>query len=229
MPEYRLALFTRLSVRSVLGNRGSICPYGHELLVSEVQVAMFGGIMVGVERVSPPGKREEGGKAAMPTYVALMNWTDQGARTVKDTVHRREQADALAEKHGAKIEQVCARRCRGSSKGWAEPMSTPGLGLLKPQPFFLPLFTKLPTRSILGYSAYLSARALLPCSDQKSPSVASSRDDQHPDSRSDEVHSDSPSPKEERDGTQDQDSEAPIAKRCRVSSGGLAPHPVHER
>ena len=42
----------------------------------------------------------------MPTYVALMNWTDQGVRTVGDTVYRREQADALAEKHGAKIEQV---------------------------------------------------------------------------------------------------------------------------
>ena len=42
----------------------------------------------------------------MPTYVTLMNWTDQGIRTVRDTVHRREQADALAEKHGATIEQV---------------------------------------------------------------------------------------------------------------------------
>ena len=42
----------------------------------------------------------------MPTYVVLMNWTDQGVRTVKDTVQRREQADALADKHGAKIEQV---------------------------------------------------------------------------------------------------------------------------
>ena len=42
----------------------------------------------------------------MPTYVALMNWTDQGVRTVGDTVHRREQANALAEKHGAKVEQV---------------------------------------------------------------------------------------------------------------------------
>ena len=42
----------------------------------------------------------------MPTYVTLMNWTDQGVRTVRDTVHRREQADALAEKHGARIEQV---------------------------------------------------------------------------------------------------------------------------
>jgi uncharacterized protein with GYD domain len=42
----------------------------------------------------------------MPTYVVLMNWTDQGVRTDTDTVHRREQADALAEKHGARIEHV---------------------------------------------------------------------------------------------------------------------------
>jgi uncharacterized protein with GYD domain len=69
-------------------------------------VATFGGIMITVERVNPPGKREKEGKAGMPTYVTLMNWTDQGVRTVKDTVHRREQADELAEKHGAQIEQV---------------------------------------------------------------------------------------------------------------------------
>ena len=42
----------------------------------------------------------------MPTYVVLMNWTDQGVRTARDTVHRREQADALAQKYGASIEQV---------------------------------------------------------------------------------------------------------------------------
>ena len=42
----------------------------------------------------------------MPTYVTLMNWTDQGIRNVRDTVHRREQADALAERHGAKLEQT---------------------------------------------------------------------------------------------------------------------------
>ena len=42
----------------------------------------------------------------MPTYIALMNWTDQGIRSVKDTVQRREQADSLAQKHGATIEQV---------------------------------------------------------------------------------------------------------------------------
>ena len=42
----------------------------------------------------------------MPAYVVLMNWTDQGVRTARDTVHRREQADALAERHGARIEEV---------------------------------------------------------------------------------------------------------------------------
>ncbi len=42
----------------------------------------------------------------MPTYVVLMNWTDQGVKTVRDTVQRRDQADALAERHGARIEQV---------------------------------------------------------------------------------------------------------------------------
>jgi uncharacterized protein with GYD domain len=42
----------------------------------------------------------------MPTYVALMNWTDQGIKSASETVQRRDQADALAEKHGANIEQV---------------------------------------------------------------------------------------------------------------------------
>ena len=42
----------------------------------------------------------------MPTYVTLMNWTDQGIRTAKDSVQRRDQANALAEKHGASIKQV---------------------------------------------------------------------------------------------------------------------------
>ena len=42
----------------------------------------------------------------MPTYLVLMNWTDQGIRTAGETVQRRDQADALAERHGARIEQV---------------------------------------------------------------------------------------------------------------------------
>ncbi len=55
----------------------------------------------------------------MPTYVVLMNWTDQGVRTARDTVRRRDQADALAQKHGTRIEQVY----------WVCPVSTDCLPL----------------------------------------------------------------------------------------------------
>lgn len=39
----------------------------------------------------------------MPTYVSLMNWTDQGVREVKGTVERVQQSTNLAEKMGGKI------------------------------------------------------------------------------------------------------------------------------
>jgi uncharacterized protein with GYD domain len=42
----------------------------------------------------------------MPTYVTLMNWTDQGVRTAKESVQRRDQAEGLAQKYGASIEHV---------------------------------------------------------------------------------------------------------------------------
>jgi uncharacterized protein with GYD domain len=42
----------------------------------------------------------------MATYVILMNWTDQGVRADRESVRRRDQADALAEKHGARIAHV---------------------------------------------------------------------------------------------------------------------------
>jgi uncharacterized protein with GYD domain len=42
----------------------------------------------------------------MPTYVVLMNWTDQGVKTARDTVQRRDQAEALAQRHATSIEQV---------------------------------------------------------------------------------------------------------------------------
>src|SRR3712207_1757270 len=45
-------------------------------------------------------------KPYMPTYVSLINWTEQGVRTVKDTLNRRGQAEALAEKHGVQFAQV---------------------------------------------------------------------------------------------------------------------------
>jgi len=42
----------------------------------------------------------------MPRYVALMNWTDQGVRTAKDTVKRRQQAEAAFAKMGITLETV---------------------------------------------------------------------------------------------------------------------------
>ncbi len=42
----------------------------------------------------------------MPTYVALVNWTDQGIRNVRDTLDRAERTNELAEKHGARVQQL---------------------------------------------------------------------------------------------------------------------------
>ena len=42
----------------------------------------------------------------MPTYVVLMNWTDQGIRNVRDTVQRYERSQELQDKHGVRLEQV---------------------------------------------------------------------------------------------------------------------------
>lgn len=39
----------------------------------------------------------------MPSYVALINWTDQGARNAKDTVQRYEAAESAAMKMGVKF------------------------------------------------------------------------------------------------------------------------------
>ncbi len=40
----------------------------------------------------------------MPTYIALLNWTDQGIRGVKDTAKRAENAKVLARKLGGKLD-----------------------------------------------------------------------------------------------------------------------------
>ncbi len=39
----------------------------------------------------------------MPTYVALMNWTEQGVRSVKDTVNRRQASGQALEQVGVRI------------------------------------------------------------------------------------------------------------------------------
>ena len=39
----------------------------------------------------------------MPTYVLLFNWTDQGVRTVKETVNRYEEARGALEQLGLQL------------------------------------------------------------------------------------------------------------------------------
>jgi uncharacterized protein with GYD domain len=47
----------------------------------------------------------EGGEV-MPTYVVLLNWTDQGIRNVKDSPERAQAAAALAEQMGARFKET---------------------------------------------------------------------------------------------------------------------------
>ena len=42
----------------------------------------------------------------MPTYVALLNWTEQGAKGVKDTVRRAREQRAALEKMGVKLHTI---------------------------------------------------------------------------------------------------------------------------
>ncbi len=42
----------------------------------------------------------------MPTYVSLLNFTDQGIRTVTETLDRSERAAEIVQKQGGRIEQL---------------------------------------------------------------------------------------------------------------------------
>jgi uncharacterized protein with GYD domain len=42
----------------------------------------------------------------MPTYVALVNWTDEGIRNVRQTVERADGVTKLAEKYGGRVERL---------------------------------------------------------------------------------------------------------------------------
>jgi uncharacterized protein with GYD domain len=45
-------------------------------------------------------------RVPMPSYVSLFKWTDQGARTVKETVSRSEQVTQGAERMGGRVTQL---------------------------------------------------------------------------------------------------------------------------
>jgi uncharacterized protein with GYD domain len=40
----------------------------------------------------------------MPTYISLLNFTDQGIRNIKDTLQRGDSATEAAQKHGASLQ-----------------------------------------------------------------------------------------------------------------------------
>ena len=42
----------------------------------------------------------------MPTYISLVNWTEQGIRNVRDTVERLDRGADAAEKHGVNLQQT---------------------------------------------------------------------------------------------------------------------------
>ncbi len=42
----------------------------------------------------------------MPAYVALINWTNQGIRNVRDTLQRADRADQLGQKYGVRMEHL---------------------------------------------------------------------------------------------------------------------------
>ena len=42
----------------------------------------------------------------MPTYVILVNWTDEGIRNVRGILERTERVEQLAEKHGTRLQQT---------------------------------------------------------------------------------------------------------------------------
>jgi uncharacterized protein with GYD domain len=42
----------------------------------------------------------------MPTYVALVNFTDQGIKNFRDTVRRAQDYRGLVEKHGGQVRQL---------------------------------------------------------------------------------------------------------------------------
>ena len=42
----------------------------------------------------------------MPTYVALINWTDQGTKNFRDTIRRAEDFRGLVQKNGGQVRQI---------------------------------------------------------------------------------------------------------------------------
>jgi uncharacterized protein with GYD domain len=58
----------------------------------------------GVREALSPGPATKGN--AMPTYISLLNFTEQGVKNVKDTVKRSEAFKTSATKHGCTVKEI---------------------------------------------------------------------------------------------------------------------------
>jgi len=54
--------------------------------------------------IAKAGKEVE--STLMPTYVSLINWTDQGIRNVKEALDRASRAEDLMQKYGGRLERL---------------------------------------------------------------------------------------------------------------------------
>src|SRR6266511_3126559 len=54
--------------------------------------------------IGPSDRRER--SRSMPIYVSLINWTDQGIKNFRDTVHRAEDFRGLVQKNGGQVRQI---------------------------------------------------------------------------------------------------------------------------
>src|SRR5215210_2170990 len=100
-----LSLFTGMPRAGLLGNRHDLRPTPPRSLRLPPTLAKR--VTCGHSRrvrCRCAGEAREGKEeVVMPTYVSLINWTDQGIRTVGETLDRADKFGELAQKHGARL------------------------------------------------------------------------------------------------------------------------------
>jgi uncharacterized protein with GYD domain len=62
--------------------------------------------MLGWKEMTRPREAGREGGSDMPTYISLINWTDEGIRSVKETLDRAARAEELAQKYGGRFERL---------------------------------------------------------------------------------------------------------------------------
>jgi hypothetical protein len=60
----------------------------------------------------------------MPTYVSLVNWTEQGIKNFRDTHRRAEDVRGIIEKNGGKLRQLSGRLANTTWSRWPTSLTT---------------------------------------------------------------------------------------------------------